>query len=797
MVGLHHYSHRDDSCIINFRKEMTNTATHFTKSSPKRADITGSPEQAFNMQFKRTPYLEYILGGIAAKTIAALGSVATDGSFQYLYAPQIHKDLGGKPIGIVGTSSNKTGEFSCVYMQLSNFKLFPSVDSEASMNEFLKHTELDEIPTENLKHTDWKDKTGPFRGTLLPNFFIVYFGQEIPQGKITSDDEKTTMAKLGPGYKLWVSTVSEAIENLDDINCVIDSYNAVDVDMTLSAFYKKHFHPHYDETTSLPISGSPYGIVTTVQSDSFPVEVEAIKNVFFPAQLRLPQSMLPAASSLTLKLPGDDEKEVVAVDGLTKLALFHICGDLNSESTSFGTLNLPSYSKGMDIVVNQPRAARAGSLSELLRQTLVTARDEDPMNLRSNQVSIKHISKAVTGHILAGNFATEEATSLDNEANAIDPSIGLPQKNPALIKREVNKDLNARSESAMDVIDSQKAKTVTSIARIGSMLDMKDFTSLCVNLDTLVMGMISSEGPQPLFRHFLLVFIRTVNSRDWADWYSKHGDGMQGLHWHLYIYLERIFNLLADFAKNFNNVNVITGKRPLDDLDTRPLTKALKVLKAFIDQVDLAQSTNSPIIYSRSSFLKFQISPLNSMRCDLPGYTFSPSNTSMPGNASRSTNETQNARRVNSNNDGAKRDSAATPPNNGNSRDQARQRTKKPRRSAISDSANKRNVKEMGMFFLHKPDMKATDVFPINMVEKVCVDFSCKGRECTRESCTFIHPRKVSDMHRETINAIGDHFLAKNIGYFNEWHFLPLLNELPVKYKPLLGGKDGPSSKTD
>jgi len=61
----------------------------------------------------------------------------------------------------------------------------------------------------------------------------------------------------------------------------------------------------------------------------------------------------------------------------------------------------------------------------------------------------------------------------------------------------------------------------------------------------------------------------------------------------------------------------------------------------------------------------------------------------------------------------------------------------------------------------------------------------------------FIHPRKVSDMHRETINAIGDHFLAKNIGYFNEWHFLPVKDELPVKYKPLLGGKDGPSSKTD
>ena len=194
---------------------MSSTAIHFTKSFPKRADITGSPKQAFNMHVSRELYLEYLLGGIAANTIAALGSLANNGSFQYLYAPQIHKDLGGKPIGIVGTSSNKTGEFSCVHMHLSNFKLFPFVESQASMNELLKHTELDELPTENLKHTEWKDKTGPFRGTLLPNFFIVYFGQEIPQGRITSDDEKTTMAKLGPGYELWVSTVFEAINNIE------------------------------------------------------------------------------------------------------------------------------------------------------------------------------------------------------------------------------------------------------------------------------------------------------------------------------------------------------------------------------------------------------------------------------------------------------------------------------------------------------------------------------------------------------------------------------------------------------
>ena len=91
---------------------MSSTSVYFAKSIPKRADITGLPDQANHMQDARNKYLQYVLGGIAAGTIAALGPIASSGTFQYLYAPQIHHNLGGKPIGIFGTSSNKIGEFT-------------------------------------------------------------------------------------------------------------------------------------------------------------------------------------------------------------------------------------------------------------------------------------------------------------------------------------------------------------------------------------------------------------------------------------------------------------------------------------------------------------------------------------------------------------------------------------------------------------------------------------------------------------------------------------------------------------
>ncbi len=72
---------------------MSSTATHFTKSFLKRADITGSPKQAFHMLDNCDKYYKYLLGGISAGTIVALGTIAPGGSFQYLYVPQIHHDL--------------------------------------------------------------------------------------------------------------------------------------------------------------------------------------------------------------------------------------------------------------------------------------------------------------------------------------------------------------------------------------------------------------------------------------------------------------------------------------------------------------------------------------------------------------------------------------------------------------------------------------------------------------------------------------------------------------------------------
>ena len=111
---------------------MSSTPAHYTDLYPKRDDISGSNYQAFG---KGEDVISYVIGGIKAKTIAAIGTVAPGSSIvQYLYAPGIHHDLGGEPNLIVGNASNNLGKFSCLYIPFASLKLFACIAKKEKLN---------------------------------------------------------------------------------------------------------------------------------------------------------------------------------------------------------------------------------------------------------------------------------------------------------------------------------------------------------------------------------------------------------------------------------------------------------------------------------------------------------------------------------------------------------------------------------------------------------------------------------------------------------------------------------------
>ncbi len=325
----------------------------------------------------------------------------------------------------------------------------------------------------------------------------------------------------------------------------------------------------------------------------------------------LPATALSTLNTLILQLPSNVKKEAEAKKGITKLLLFHIYGKLSNDSTSFGNLSYPEPAQGMRIVLDSARPTCATGFSDLIRNICATAKELDLMNIRSCLISIVFINNTTALHLLQGNLGTEGVTLLNNEANSIDLSLFLPRKNTSMINRKCSNNLTACSENNMDIVGAHKSNTNIAITCIGTMVDMTDFSSLCITCDTIISAIVDSTRPQPLYCQILLKFVNLLNNPDFNAWYAATKGSMPSLHWHVYSFLERIFNFFAKFATDFGNVNFMTGSRPLAELNTKPLVKALTVLKAFEDQLTLPWSTNSPIPILAATVSKFSTKSLD------------------------------------------------------------------------------------------------------------------------------------------------------------------------------------------
>jgi hypothetical protein len=148
----------------------------------------------------------------------------------YLYTLPIHYNLSGELIAVIGNSSNKEEEFSLIKISITSIHRFPYVKDKATMDSTLTHGE--DFPEDPLSSTDWVDFTDPIVGTLLSNFFLTYFGQQLAYGDLADDNAKAKLTHLRFGYKLWAKITKDALKKLDvilnimeDIKLLITSRN--------------------------------------------------------------------------------------------------------------------------------------------------------------------------------------------------------------------------------------------------------------------------------------------------------------------------------------------------------------------------------------------------------------------------------------------------------------------------------------------------------------------------------------------------------------------------------------------
>jgi hypothetical protein len=122
---------------------------------------------------------------------------------------------------------------------------------------------------------------------------------------------------------------------------------------------KKYFDLSWDENKSLPLptSNGPFGSMTIVQSDEYPVAAHAIKDLFQHTQQATMSPLAFPSGNVMLWLPGKFDKESKAKKGIIKLMLLHIRGNIDINSTLITNVTLVTTSKGMQVVLNQHRAA--------------------------------------------------------------------------------------------------------------------------------------------------------------------------------------------------------------------------------------------------------------------------------------------------------------------------------------------------------------------------------------------------------------------------------------------------------
>ena len=204
-----------------------------------------------------------------------------------------------------------------IKIDVASIHVFPLFKDKTKMDAALTHGE--DIPAAYLVHTEWSAFEDPVTivGTLVPNFFIVYFGQDLPHGNIEDDEVMLQLARMGVGYELWAETAKDASDKADDIVTILDKIN--DEQRPEMELYMKYLDPNrHEKSLLLAKAKSLLGSMTIIQTADYPAAVLSLKKFFSPTLVVPSLAIFPTGNIMTLQLPGDIDKEAEAKKGIAK-----------------------------------------------------------------------------------------------------------------------------------------------------------------------------------------------------------------------------------------------------------------------------------------------------------------------------------------------------------------------------------------------------------------------------------------------------------------------------------------------
>jgi hypothetical protein len=96
-------------------------------------------------------------------------------------------------------------------IKIASLRLYPYITIKKDFDPLLVYGQ--DLMEELLGDNNLKTFKEPIVTTLLPNYFVIYYGQKVPQGAIMTDTDKVKSKKmhLGMGYDLWARFVDKTL----------------------------------------------------------------------------------------------------------------------------------------------------------------------------------------------------------------------------------------------------------------------------------------------------------------------------------------------------------------------------------------------------------------------------------------------------------------------------------------------------------------------------------------------------------------------------------------------------------
>lgn len=198
-------------------------------------------------------------------------------------------------------------------------------------------------------------------------------------------------AQLEEGYEVWVMTAIHAFETLDDANHLLQ-VDGVD--------RRIHCNSSWTEALKPFAPNGPCDMTINLQSSQYPQEAHLIKTFFLP----MTAAQTAAPGVIIVSLPGEAKKNEEMIKGITKLHLLYIAGTLDPGTGLTAGEVTSTTSVGIVLVIASAHLARPQAYANLLWKACSLAATLWPCNIRSMQMSLKVIQKAVATALLGGNF---------------------------------------------------------------------------------------------------------------------------------------------------------------------------------------------------------------------------------------------------------------------------------------------------------------------------------------------------------------------------------------------------------